>query len=98
MGGGTVTTAGNLVLQVVPMGRLLAYNAETGEQLLDVSTGLTEGMGPPITYAADGKQYISLMGGNGRVTPRYGPAPPPDPSVPAPPSPKLLTYALGNAE
>ena len=50
IGGGTVTTAGNLVIQVVPDGRLVAYSADKGEKLLDVQTGLRGGMGPPITY------------------------------------------------
>src|SRR5205807_4956928 len=63
--GGTVTTAGNLVLQVIPDGRLLAYSADKGEKLLDVQTGLRGGMGPPITYVLDGKQYVALMGGTG---------------------------------
>jgi hypothetical protein len=67
IGGGTVTTAGNLVFQVIPDGRLVAYSADKGEKLLDVQTGLRGGMGPPITYQLDGKQYVSLMGGTGRV-------------------------------
>ncbi len=67
IGGGTVTTAGNLVFQVVPDGRLMAYSADKGEKLLEVQTGLRGGMGPPITYQLDGKQYISVMGGTGRV-------------------------------
>jgi quinohemoprotein ethanol dehydrogenase len=50
LGGGTVSTAGNLVLQVIPDGRLVAYRADTGEKLLDLKTGLHGGMGPPITY------------------------------------------------
>ena len=67
IGGGTVTTAGNLVFQVVPDGRLMAYSADKGEKLLEVQTGLRGGMGPPITYQLDGNQYISVMGGTGRV-------------------------------
>jgi quinohemoprotein ethanol dehydrogenase len=94
MGGGTVATAGNLVLQVLSTGRLLAYSADKGEKLLDIPTGLTGGMAPPVTYEVGGKQYVSLMGGMGRVVPRYGPAPAINPSAPAPPSPKLLTYGL----
>ena len=67
IGGGTVTTAGNLVFQVIPDGRLMAYSADKGEKLLEVQTGLRGGMGPPITYQLDGKQYVSLMGGTGPV-------------------------------
>ena len=84
IGGGTVTTAGNLVLQVIPDGRLLAYSADKGEKLLDVQTGLRGGMGPPITYVLDGKQYVALMGGTGPFGNRGagggagGNAPPPD--------------------
>ncbi len=73
IGGGTVTTAGNLVFQVIPDGRLMAYSADKGEKLLEVQTGLRGGMGPPITYQLDGKQYVSLMGGTGPVV--FGPPP-----------------------
>jgi len=81
IGGGTVTTAGNLVIQVVNDGRLMAYTADKGEKLVEIQTGLRGGMGPPITYMLDGKQYISLMGGKGQAGGggnRGGNAPPPD--------------------
>jgi len=65
--GGTVTTASNLVFQVAPDGRLIAYSADKGEMLLEMPTGMRNGMGPPITFAIDGKQYIALMGGSGGV-------------------------------
>jgi quinohemoprotein ethanol dehydrogenase len=70
IGGGTVTTAGNLVIQVIPDGRMVIYSADKGDKLLEVQTGLRGGMGPPITYQVDGKQYISFMGGTGPV-PRF---------------------------
>ncbi len=94
IGGGTVTTAGNLVIHVVPDGRLVAYSADKGEKLLDVQTGLRGGMGPPITYELDGKQYITLAGGTGAVN--FGPPPGagagggrggPAPAAPAPAAP-----------
>jgi PQQ-dependent dehydrogenase (methanol/ethanol family) len=93
IGGGTVTTAGNLVFQVIPDGRLVAYRADTGEKLLDIKTELRGGMGPPITYELDGKQYVSLMGGTGLVK-RRADAPPPPADAPAPAQPKLLTFVL----
>jgi len=68
-GGGALSTAGNLVFQVTPQGRLIAYTADKGEKLLDVATGQTGGMGPPMTYLLDDKQYIALMGGNGAPPP-----------------------------
>ena len=67
-----MTTAGNLVFQVINDGRLMAYSADKGEKLFEVQTGLRGGMGPPITYLLDGKQYVALMGGTGQVT---GPPP-----------------------
>jgi quinohemoprotein ethanol dehydrogenase len=67
IGGGTVTTAGNLVFQVIPDGHLVAYTADKGEKVLDVQTGLRGGMGPPITYMLDGKQYVALAGGVGTL-------------------------------
>jgi hypothetical protein len=72
IGGGTVTTAGNLVFQVIPDGRLVAYTADKGEKILDVQTNLRGGMGPPITYMLDGKQYVALAGGSGAL-PAFGP-------------------------
>ena len=70
IGGGTVTTAGNLVIQVVPDGRMVVYSADKGEKLFEVETKLRGGMGPPVTYMVDGKQYISFMGGTGSM-PRF---------------------------
>ena len=91
-GGGTVSTGGNLVFQVINDGRLLAYSADKGQKLLEVQTGLKGGMGPPITYMLDGKQYVSLMGGTGRIVPRN--EAPAAPGAVLPPSPKLLTFML----
>jgi glucose dehydrogenase len=106
IGGGTVTTAGNLVFQVSPDGRLLAYSADKGEKLLDVNTGLGGGMGPPITWQLDGKQYVTVAGGVGKVVPRYQDAQPlpgaaatPAPAAPAATgtniSPDLANAAAG---
>jgi quinohemoprotein ethanol dehydrogenase len=104
IGGGTVTTAGNLVFQVTPDGRLMAYSADKGEKLAEIKTGLAGGMGPPITYQIDGKQYVTLMGGTGKVVPRYQDAPPltgaaanaPQPPGPGAP-PDLATGPAANA-
>jgi quinohemoprotein ethanol dehydrogenase len=80
IGGGTVTTSGNLVFQVIPDGRLMAYSADKGEKLLEVQTGLRGGMGPPVTWELDGKQYVTVAGGTGAV--RFGgPGPAPAPAA-----------------
>ena len=72
IGGGTVTTAGNLVFQVIIDGRLMAYTADKGEKLLEIKTN-RYGMGAPITYMVDGKQYVAFMGGAGRPPQVVGP-------------------------
>src|SRR5678810_1297095 len=70
--GGVLTTASNLVIQTTPQGRLRAYTADKGEQLLDVALPLTSGVGPPMTYQLDGKQYIAVMAGTGNMGGRGG--------------------------
>jgi quinohemoprotein ethanol dehydrogenase len=84
-GGGALSTAGNLVFQVTPGGRLRAYTADKGERLIDVASGQIGGMGPPMTYLLDGKQYIAFMGGIGAPPGPGAVAPPfaPPPGAPA---------------
>ena len=66
IGGGTATTAGNLVFQVINDGRFRAISADKGEILYEVQTDRT-GMAPPITYEVDGTQYVAFGGGLGRA-------------------------------
>jgi quinohemoprotein ethanol dehydrogenase len=63
-GGGALATAGTLVFQSINDGRVRALDAENGKVLWDVQTG-QRGMGPPITYRLDGRQHVSVMGGQG---------------------------------
>jgi quinohemoprotein ethanol dehydrogenase len=72
IGGGTVSTAGNLVFQVTNDGKLFAYSADKGDKLLELSLG-RNGNGPPITYEAGGKQYVAVMAGTGRPANVVGP-------------------------
>ncbi len=65
IGGGTVTTAGNLVFQVTNDGLFRALTADKGEKLYEIQVGRT-GMAPPITYEVGGKQYVAFLGGLGR--------------------------------
>jgi quinohemoprotein ethanol dehydrogenase len=67
---------------VINDGRFLAYSADKGDKLFELQTGRT-GMGPPITYEVDGKQYVALMGGLGRA-----------PNAPAAPNAKNDTPPL----
>jgi quinohemoprotein ethanol dehydrogenase len=92
--GGTLSTASNLVFQVAPDGRLIAYSADNGEKLHEIATGLRNGMGPPITFALDGKQYIALMGGSGGTA-----SPGLNDGVTTATKPRLLVFGLdGKAE
>ncbi len=94
-GGGTLSTAGNLVFQTIPDGRLLAYSADKGDKLLEFRTGFISGTGPPMTFMLDGKQYIALLGGQGPGQPQgFGGGTPPDPKGPPPPAPRLIVLAL----
>jgi quinohemoprotein ethanol dehydrogenase len=89
IGGGTMTTAGNLVFQSVNDGRLIVFSADKGEKLVEIQTGLHSGMGPPITWEMGGKQYVSLMGGVGKTTGNAGPQ-----NVATENPPRLLTFVL----
>jgi quinohemoprotein ethanol dehydrogenase len=68
---GTLTTGGNLVFQGRSDGRLLAYNATTGEILWEYDAGLGISA-PPITYKINGRQYISLLVGFGGAFSGFG--------------------------
>jgi glucose dehydrogenase len=72
IGGGTATTAGNLVFQVMNDGRFRAISADKGEVRYEVQTNRT-GMAPPITYEVDGRQYVAFAGGLGRANSVFGP-------------------------
>ena len=88
--GGTLS-AGNLVFVSVDK-RLVAYRADNGDQLLDVTTGLSM-MAPPMTFMIDGKQYVALAGSPVNAPqPAFG-AEPVETKFQLPPS-RLLVYAL----
>ncbi|MCC7253805.1 c-type cytochrome, partial [Hyphomicrobium sp.] len=68
---GTLTTAGNLVFQGQIDGKFAAYDARDGKELWSVNVG--SGISaPPVTYAIDGKQYVSLLVGFGGAAVAYG--------------------------
>lgn len=87
-GGGTVTTAGNLVFQVLSNGLLRAYTADKGEKVLEIQTNLRTALGPPMTFMLDGKQYVTLQGGQGAAGTGFGGG------GASPVTPKLLTFVL----
>jgi len=64
---GTLTTAGNLVFAGDEDGYLIALQADTGKLLWRVNTGA--GLrSSPITYAIEGKQYLSMPSGGAILT------------------------------
>jgi PQQ-dependent dehydrogenase (methanol/ethanol family) len=62
VGGGTLTTASNLVFQVAGTS-LYAYKADTGDELLALPFNLP-GAAPPITYMVDNTQYVGFATGS----------------------------------
>ena len=62
--GGTLTTAGDLVFQGTADGEFVAFRASSGERLwsFPAQTGI---VAPPISFALDGEQYVSLNVGWG---------------------------------
>jgi quinohemoprotein ethanol dehydrogenase len=66
--GGVLSTAGGLVFQGSASGDLLAYDASTGRQLwhFEAQTGV---MAPPISYAVNGVQYVTVVAGWGGIFP-----------------------------
>jgi len=64
--GGTLATAGGLVFQGTADGRLVAYDATSGDKLWDAALGVGV-VAAPMTYEIDGKQYVSIAVGWGGV-------------------------------
>ena len=68
---GTLTTAGNLVMQGRTDGQLVAYRATDGKTLWQFDTGLGISA-PPVTYTVNGKQHVALLVGWGGAGPAVG--------------------------
>ncbi len=70
--GGTLVTAGNLVIQGRADGHLHAYSADHGKDLWSFDAGVAI-TGVPITYGINGRQYVTITSGplNG-ATAAYG--------------------------
>ncbi|NOT09090.1 MAG: PQQ-dependent dehydrogenase, methanol/ethanol family [Gemmatimonadales bacterium] len=62
--GGTLATAGGLVFQGTVDGKFLALNAANGSELWAYDNQAAT-MAGPITYEADGEQYVAVLGGYG---------------------------------
>ena len=62
--GGTVTSAGNLVIHGTSSGHLHTYSADRGRPLWSLDTGVGISA-PPVIYAVAGKQYVAVLAGWG---------------------------------
>ena len=73
-GGGSLVTAGGLVLRGEPDGNLVAVDAKTGAVLWKFQTGFGADA-PPIAYEVDGQEYIAIAtGGNSLQGSAFGDA------------------------
>jgi len=82
-GGGTFTTAGNLVFCASDSGDFVALSADKGEKLW--SAKLMPGFANPVTYEINGKQYVAVLSGRGGKARIYAFAL--DANMPIPPKP-----------
>ena len=90
--GGTLSTAGNLVFQGTADGRFVAYSADKGVKLWQVTVG-TGVIASPVTYEVDGTQYVSIMAGWGGAFALTGG----NLGLPATPG-RVLTFALNGKQ
>jgi quinohemoprotein ethanol dehydrogenase len=64
LNGGVLSTSGGLVFQGTGTGQLNAYDARTGQTLwsFETQSGI---IAPPVSWAKDGRQYLTLVTGWG---------------------------------
>jgi quinohemoprotein ethanol dehydrogenase len=93
--GGVMSTAGDLVFQGTADGHLRAYEAAEGRQLwdFDAKLGISSS---PITYQANGVQYVSILVGYGGASNARTDPPMLGWKFDLQPR-RLLTFALGKA-
>ena len=65
---GTLSTAGGLVFFGDDSGYLVAVDAKTGKPLWHFNTGARRLSASPMTYAVEGRQYVTLAAGGNIVT------------------------------
>jgi PQQ-dependent dehydrogenase (methanol/ethanol family) len=66
--GGLLSTGGGLLFQGNGEGNFVAYSAKDGQRLWSFA-GQTGIIAPPITYTANGEQYVAVLAGYGGVWP-----------------------------
>ena len=91
-GGGTLTTAGNLVIQGTYQGQLIVYHAVTGEKLKTIDIG-TNIVAAPMSFSLNGEQYVAVMAGTG--SPSHSPG---EKALNYQSVSRLLAFRLGGGE
>jgi quinohemoprotein ethanol dehydrogenase len=94
--GGVLVTHGNLVIEGDNDGFLNAYDAKAGTKLWS-SDGGSAILAAPITYEAQGKQYITVLAGYGGSSGLYAGEANWGPTGPRHNKSRVLTFALGGA-
>ncbi len=61
---GTLNTAGGVVFTGAMTGEFMAFDSDTGEKLWEFQTG-SGIIGQPVTWAKDGRQYVTVTSGIG---------------------------------
>jgi quinohemoprotein ethanol dehydrogenase len=84
--GGVLATGGNLVFHGATDGRLIAYTADRGDKVWELTVG--GGISTPVSYMIDGKQFVSVLvgRGNGRLLTFVLDGKEPLPPIPAAPA------------
>jgi quinohemoprotein ethanol dehydrogenase len=90
--GGTLATAGNLLVQGAADGRLVIYGADDGRVLWEfpIHTGAVAG---PISYSAGGEQFIAVAAGWAGAIPILGGESTPVHNAPM----RILAFKLGGS-
>jgi alcohol dehydrogenase (cytochrome c) len=90
--GGLLSTAGGLVFSGYAEGQVVAHDANTLEELWRFETGSAINA-PPMSFSADGKQYIAIEVGLGGAWPQWFVAATPELKAQVP-SNMLYVFAL----